>query len=48
MTEVILRILNYSDSKEYTVVNNLVKYEKKKITKLTYDLIHGCKTIPEL
>ena len=47
-TEVIIRFLNYSNSKEYTVSPNLVEYDKKKMMKPVYDLVIGCKIITDL
>ena len=47
-TEVILRFLNYSNSKESTVTPDLVEYNIKKMMKPVYDLNLGCKTMKEL
>ena len=38
----------YSNSKEYLVMPDVVEYDKSKMTKPVYDLILGCKTMKEL
>ena len=47
-SEVCLKFFEYSNSKEYLVTPDVVEYDKKKMTKLMYDLILGCKTRKEL
>ena len=47
-SKVSLRFFEYSNSKEYLVTPDVVKYDKKKMTKPVYDLILGCKTMKDL
>ena len=47
-TEVILRFFNYLKSKENTVSPDVAEYNRKRMKKPVYDLIHGCKTMKEL
>jgi hypothetical protein len=43
-----MKFFEYSDSKEYLVPPEVVEHNKKKMTKLAFDLILGCKTMKEL
>ena len=47
-SKVSLKFFEYSDSKECLVTPDVVEYDKKKMTRLMYDLILGCKTMKEL
>jgi hypothetical protein len=47
-SKVRLKFFKYSNSKEYQVTPDIVEYDKKKMTKLVYDLILGCTTMKEL
>ena len=40
-----MKFFEYSDSKEFLVTPDIVEYDKKKMTRLMYDLILGCKTM---
>ena len=40
-SKVSLKFLEYSNRKEYLVKPDVVEYDKKKVTKLVYDLILG-------
>ena len=43
-----MKFSEYSDSKEFLVTSDVVECDKKKMTRLMYDLILGCKTMKEL
>ena len=43
-----MKFFEYSNGKEYLVTPDVVEYDKKKMTKLMYDLILGCQTMKEL
>ena len=43
-----MKFLEYSNCKEYLFTPDVVDYNKKKITKLVFDLILGCNTMKEL
>jgi hypothetical protein len=47
-SKVNLKFFEYSNSKDYLATPDVVEYDKKKMTKPVYDLIHGCKTMNEL
>ena len=47
-SKVSLKFFEYLYSKEYLVAPDIVEYDKKKMTKLVYDLILGCRTMKEL
>ena len=42
-SKVTLKFFEYSNSWEYTVIPDIVEYDKRKMTKPVYDLILGCK-----
>ncbi len=46
--KVTLKFIDYSNSKEYTVKPDVVKYDGIKMTKPAFDLILGVKTLREL
>jgi hypothetical protein len=48
MSEVSLKFFEYSNSMEFLVTPDVVKYDKKKMTTPVNDLILGCRTMKEL
>jgi hypothetical protein len=47
-SKVSLKFFEHSNSKEFLVTPDVVKCDKKKMTKPMYDLILGCQTMKEL
>ncbi len=43
-----MEFIECSNSKDFLVTPDIVEHDKKKMTKLVYDLILGCKTMKEL
>jgi hypothetical protein len=43
-----LEVFKYSNSTEFLVTPDAVRYDKTTMTKLMYDLILGCRTMIEL
>ena len=43
--KVSLKFFEYSNSKEYLVIPDIIEYDKKKLIKPVYDLILGCRTM---
>jgi hypothetical protein len=46
-SKVSLKFFEYSNSKEYLVTQDVAEYDKKKMTKLMFDLILGCRTMKQ-
>jgi hypothetical protein len=47
-SKVNLTFIEYSSNEKYLVTPDVVEYDKKKMTKQVYHLIHRCKTMKEL
>ena len=47
-TKISLKVFEYSNSTEFLVTPDAVKYDRTTMTKPMYDLILGCRTMKEL